>query len=39
MSLVNVELNINALMSIAVTGAFLIGQWPVARGGYGDGFI
>jgi Zn2+/Cd2+-exporting ATPase len=26
----NRELNINALMSIAVTGAFLIGQWPEA---------
>src|SRR6185369_4386748 len=24
------RLNINALMSVAVTGAFLIGQWPEA---------
>jgi Cd2+/Zn2+-exporting ATPase len=24
------KLNINALMSVAVTGAFLIGQWPEA---------
>src|SRR5690606_15636494 len=24
------QLNINALMSVAVTGAFLIGQWPEA---------
>ncbi len=26
----NLRLNINALMSVAVTGAFLIGQWPEA---------
>ncbi len=26
----NRQLNINALMSIAITGAFLIGQWPEA---------
>ena len=29
-ALKNLNLNINALMSIAVTGAFLIGQWPEA---------
>ncbi len=29
-SLKNLNLNINALMSIAVTGAVLIGQWPEA---------
>jgi Cd2+/Zn2+-exporting ATPase len=29
-SILNKDLNINALMSIAVTGAFLIGQWPEA---------
>ena len=29
-ALANRKLNINALMSIAVTGAFLIGQWPEA---------
>ena len=29
-ALANRNLNINALMSIAVTGAFLIGQWPEA---------
>ncbi len=29
-ALANRQLNINALMSIAVTGAFLIGQWPEA---------
>lgn len=28
--LINYQLNINALMSIAVTGAFLIGHWPEA---------
>jgi Cd2+/Zn2+-exporting ATPase len=26
----NLRLNINALMSVAVTGAFIIGQWPEA---------
>jgi len=26
----NLRLNINALMTVAVTGAFLIGQWPEA---------
>lgn len=30
MALKNLNLNINALMSIAVTGAVLIGQWPEA---------
>ena len=30
MALKNFNLNINALMSIAVTGALLIGQWPEA---------
>ena len=29
-SLVRVDLNINALMSVAVVGAFLIGEWPEA---------
>ena len=29
-SLLRGQLNINALMSVAVTGAFLIGQWPEA---------
>lgn len=29
-ALVRGKLNINALMSVAVTGAFLIGQWPEA---------
>jgi Cd2+/Zn2+-exporting ATPase len=29
-ALANRQLNINALMSIAVTGAFLLGQWPEA---------
>lgn len=29
-ALVDARLNINALMSVAVTGAFLIGQWPEA---------
>lgn len=29
-SLVKGQLNINALMSVAVTGAFVIGQWPEA---------
>jgi Cd2+/Zn2+-exporting ATPase len=29
-ALKNLNLNINALMSIAVTGAFIIGQWPEA---------
>lgn len=29
-ALLHAKLNINALMSIAVTGAFLIGQWPEA---------
>ena len=29
-SLRRAELNINALMAVAVTGAFLIGQWPEA---------
>ncbi|MDL9999872.1 heavy metal translocating P-type ATPase [Variovorax sp. J22P240] len=30
MALRHARLNINALMSVAVTGAFLIGQWPEA---------
>ncbi len=30
LSIIHFELNINALMSIAVTGAFVIGQWPEA---------
>jgi Zn2+/Cd2+-exporting ATPase len=30
LALCNKELNINALMSVAVTGALLIGQWPEA---------
>ena len=29
-ALLHFQLNINALMSVAVTGAFLIGQWPEA---------
>lgn len=29
-SILNKDLNINALMSIAVTGAFIIGEWPEA---------
>lgn len=29
-ALLRAKLNINALMSVAVTGAFLIGQWPEA---------
>ena len=29
-ALCNLRLNINALMTVAVTGAFLIGQWPEA---------
>lgn len=29
-SLVKFELNINALMSIAITGAFFLGEWPEA---------
>jgi hypothetical protein len=29
-ALVRGQLNINALMSVAVAGAFLIGQWPEA---------
>jgi Cd2+/Zn2+-exporting ATPase len=29
-ALVRGQLNINALMSVAITGAFLIGQWPEA---------
>ncbi len=29
-ALLNLRLNINALMTVAVTGAFLIGQWPEA---------
>jgi Cd2+/Zn2+-exporting ATPase len=29
-ALVHARLNINALMAVAVTGAFLIGQWPEA---------
>ncbi|MFT5709150.1 MAG: Cd2+/Zn2+-exporting ATPase, partial [Oceanospirillaceae bacterium] len=29
-SLINYDLNMNALMSIAITGAFLLGEWPEA---------
>ena len=29
-ALMHGQLNINALMTVAVTGAFLIGQWPEA---------
>lgn len=29
-SLLRLQLNINALMSVAVTGAFIIGEWPEA---------
>lgn len=30
-ALLGLRLNINALMTVAVTGAFLIGQWPRPR--------
>jgi Cd2+/Zn2+-exporting ATPase len=30
LSIISLDLNINALMSIAVTGAFILGEWPEA---------